>query len=148
MVDAAVEKTGVDGLFAAITIGQRVKAMKRAGIPIERLGVAEWVQVFDRFTDGRIPREAVPAVAQRMAQDELSVNEACSSLGIALRSREQWTSMAEESLTSPRGQNTNGDCDDKRTQFLIGKVVRMLKNQAPASEVAAFIRARLNSEAK
>ena len=98
VVDAVVEKTGVDGLFAAITIGQRVKSMKRAGIPVERLGVAEWVQVFDCFTDGRIPREAVPAVAQRMAQDDLSVNEACSSLGIALRSREQWTSMAEEAL--------------------------------------------------
>jgi glutamyl-tRNA(Gln) amidotransferase subunit E len=80
VVDAVVEKTGVDGLFAAITIGQRVKAMKRAGIPVERLGVAEWVQVFDCFTDGLIPREAVPAVAQRMAQGDLSVNEACSSL--------------------------------------------------------------------
>jgi hypothetical protein len=33
-------------------------------------------------------------------------------------------------------------------QYLIGKAVRMLKNEAPASEVAAFIRAKLNSDAK
>jgi glutamyl-tRNA(Gln) amidotransferase subunit E len=148
VVDAAVEKTGVDGLFAAITIGQRVKAMKRAGIPVERLGVTEWVQVFDRFTDGRIPREAVPAVAQRMAQDDLSVDEACSSLGIELRSREQWTSMAEEALIHEGVQYKGGDPGDRQLQFLIGKAVRMLKNKAPAGEVAAFIRAKLNSEAK
>jgi glutamyl-tRNA(Gln) amidotransferase subunit E len=148
VVDAVVEKTGVDGLFAAITIGQRVKAMKRAGVPVERLGAAEWVQIFDRFIDGRIPREAVPAVAQRMAQDNASVDEACSSLGIALRTQEQWTSMAEEALINGGDKSKNGDCDDKQVQFLIGKAVRMLKNKAPASEVAAFIRARLYSEAK
>jgi glutamyl-tRNA(Gln) amidotransferase subunit E len=148
MVDAAVEKTGVDGLFAAITIGQRVKAMKRAGIPVERLGVAEWVQIFDRFTDGRIPREAVPAVAQRMAQDDLSVDDACSSLGIELRSRDQWTSMAEEALNHERGQDRSSVRGDRQEQVLIGKAVRMLKNKAPAGEVAAFIRDRLNSEAK
>ena len=94
VVDTVVEKTGVDGLFAAITIGQRVKAMKRAGIPVQRLGVAEWVQIFDRLTDGRIPREAIPAVAQRMAQDNLGVDEACCGAGIALCSREQWTGTA------------------------------------------------------
>lgn len=148
VVDAVVETTGVDGLFAAITIGQRVKAMKRAGIPVERLGMPEWVQIFDRFTDGHIPREAIPAVAQRMAQDEVSVDQACSSLGIALRSREQWTSMAEEALIHSGDQHNNGDCDDQRVQSLIGRTVRMLRNQAPAAEVAAFVRAKLDSEAK
>ena len=71
IVDAVVEKTGVDGLLAGIVIGQQVKALKRRGIPVERLGIAEWIQVFDLFTDGRIPREAIPAVATRMAQDSL-----------------------------------------------------------------------------
>ena len=37
IVDAVVAKTGVDGLTAAIEIGQRAKALKRAGIPVERL---------------------------------------------------------------------------------------------------------------
>jgi glutamyl-tRNA(Gln) amidotransferase subunit E len=147
VVDAAVEKTGVDGLFAAITIGQRAKALKRAGIPVERLGAAEWVQIFDRFTDGRIPREAVPAVAQRMAKDGLKVDDACASLGIALQSREQWTSMADTLL--PHGDQCDGGDSvelEKRERFVTGKAVRMLKNKAPASEVAAFIRAKLNSE--
>ena len=65
-----------------------------------------------------------------------------------MRSREQWTSRAEEALIHEGGQDKNGVRGDRQVQFLIGKAVRMLKNKAPAGEVAAFIRARLNSEAK
>jgi glutamyl-tRNA(Gln) amidotransferase subunit E len=146
IVDAAVEKTGVDGLFAAIMIGQRTKALKRAGIPIERLGADEWVQVFDRFTDGRIPREAVPAVVQRMAQEGINVDEACSSLGIAICSREQWVSMVEP-LIRDGNQCDSGDWK-ARLRFLTGKAVHMLRNCAPASEVAAFVSAALSSEVR
>lgn len=145
IVDTAIKKTGVDGLFAAITIGQRVKAMQRAGIPVGRLGVDDWVQIFDRFTDGRIPREAVSAVAQHMAQDGGNVDEACSALGIELRNREQWTSTAETVIRG--GVIDAGKADQgKRVRALTGQAVLMLKNKAPASEVAAFVRARLNAE--
>ena len=145
IVDAAVEKTGVDGLFAAITLGQRVKALRRAGVPVQRLGASEWVQIFDRFTDGRLPREAVPAVAQRMAQDGLSIDDACASLGIALRGTDQWQG-ALEALTMEGYDSERADSDEKRVRFLAGKAVRMLKGRAPASEVAAFVRTKLNQE--
>ncbi len=145
IVDAVVEKTGVDGLFAAITLGQQVKALKRAGIPVQRLGTAEWVQIFDRFTDGRIPREAVPALAQRMAQDRLDADAACVSLGIDLKAREQWQGTI-DNLTMEGYDSERADCDEKRVRFLAGKAVRMLKGQAPASDVAAFIRTKLNAE--
>ena len=145
IVDAVVEKTGVDGLFAAITLGQRVKALQRAGIPVQRLGVSEWVQIFDRFTDGRIPREAVPAVAMRMAQEGLGAEAACESLGIALRGRDQWLGSV-EGLTMEGYDTERSDSDEKRVRFLAGKAVRMLKGKAPASEVAAFVRTKLNAE--
>ena len=145
IVDAVVEKTGVDGLFAAITLGQRVKALQRAGIPVKRLGVSEWVQIFDRFTDGRIPREAVPAVAMRMAQEGLGAEAACESLGIALRGRDQWLGSV-EGLTMEGYDTERSDSDEKRVRFLAGKAVRMLKGKAPASEVAAFVRTKLNAE--
>ena len=145
IVDAAVERTGVDGLFAAITLGQHVKALRRAGIPVQCLGTDAWVQIFDRFTDGCIPREAVPSVARRMAEDGLGVDEACASLGIALQARERWLGALDD-LTMEGYDSGRGDSDGKRVRFLAGKAVRMLKGQAPASEVAAFVRARLGQE--
>ena len=145
IVDAAVERTGVDGLFAAITLGQRVKALKRAGIPVQRLGMDAWLAIFDRFTDGRLPREVLPAVARRMAQEGLGVDEACLSLGIAPQSRDQWLGLVDH-MTLEGYDGTRADCDEKRVRFLAGKAVRMLKGRAPAGEVAAFVRTKLASE--
>jgi glutamyl-tRNA(Gln) amidotransferase subunit E len=142
IVDAAVEKTGVDGLFAAITLGQHVKALKRAGVPIQRLGAGEWLQLFDRFTDGRIPREAVPALAQRMALDGLDVDAACAALGIALADREQWVDQL-DGLTMEGYSTERTDTDEKRVRFLAGKATKLLKGRAPAAEVAALVRAKL-----
>ena len=99
IVDAVVEKTGVDGLVAAIEIGQRAKAMKRAGIPMERLGTAEWVQVFDLFTGGRIPREAIQPVAAHMAKNPgVDAAAASANLGFVLQDRAAWTRGAATAL--------------------------------------------------
>ncbi|MEN6492772.1 MAG: hypothetical protein ABFD16_00655, partial [Thermoguttaceae bacterium] len=73
-IHAVVEKTGVDGLLAGVTIGQHAKALQRRGILVSRLGAAEWIQVFDLYTGGRIPREAISAVAARMAEDTLDAD--------------------------------------------------------------------------
>jgi len=143
ILDTVVEKTGVDGLFAAIVLGQQFKALKRAGIPVQRLGAAEWVQIFDLFTDGRIPREAVPALARRMAQDRLDAETACTALDIALKGCEQWAGELDR-LTMEGYSPERVDNDEKRVRFLAGRAVKMLKGRAPAAEVAALIRSKVS----
>jgi len=142
IVDAVVSKTGADGLLVGIVIGQQHKALRRAGVPIERLGAAEWVQVFDLYTDGRIPREAIPTVAARMAKDNLDAYGACTALGIALRQREEWTKEAEQSLTFDGYRGVKEDAGEKKTRFLVGRAVRKLKGKAPAAEVAEFVKSK------
>jgi glutamyl-tRNA(Gln) amidotransferase subunit E len=142
IVDAVVEKTGVDGLVAAIQIGQRAKALKREGIPVERLGAAEWVQVFDLFTSGRIPVEAIPVVASRMAKDRLSAEAASAAEGIALVGREVWQRDLDR-LTLDGYIRKPIDTGDKRLRFLAGRATDQLKGKAPASDVAAYLRDRI-----
>jgi glutamyl-tRNA(Gln) amidotransferase subunit E len=143
IVDAVVEKTGADGLLAGIVIGQQLKALSRRGIPVERLGVSEWIQVFDLYTDGRIPREAIPAVATRMAQDGLNADGACASLGIALRPREAWIKEADR-VTADGYRRVKRDTKEKQNRFLVGRAVKMLNGKAPAAEVAEFIKTKLD----
>ncbi|MBU4272078.1 MAG: Glu-tRNA(Gln) amidotransferase subunit GatE [Planctomycetes bacterium] len=143
IVDAVVEKTGADGLLAGIVIGQQYKALQRSGVPVQRLGVSEWVQVFDLYTDGRIPREAIPAVASTMAQDGLDAEGASAALGIALRQHEAWTQEADQLTFEGYRCKNNEDTDQKRVRFLTGRAVRMLKGKAPAAEVAEFIKTKL-----
>jgi glutamyl-tRNA(Gln) amidotransferase subunit E len=142
IVDAVVEKTGVDGLTAAMIIGQRAKALKRAGVPVERLGAGEWIDVFELLATGRIAREAVPVVATRMAKDGLSASSAAEAEGIALVGREAWSS-ALCGVTLDGYLDGRLDSRDRRVRFLSGRAVQLLKGRAPAKDVAAYVQDRL-----
>jgi glutamyl-tRNA(Gln) amidotransferase subunit E len=146
IVDAVVQKTGVDGLVAAMEIGQRAKALRRAGVPIDRLRTEEWVQVFDRFTDGRLPRDLIPAVASKMAQDRLDADAACKALGVSLEAREKWQPQARDVTLDGYGAKGPKDSKSRQARYLTGKAVKMLKGKAPAKEVAALIFSKLGAE--
>jgi glutamyl-tRNA(Gln) amidotransferase subunit E len=146
IVDALVRRTGVEGRVAAVELGQRAKALKRAGIPMERLGEAEWVQVFDLFTGGRIPREAIQPLAAHLACNPgLGAEEACRSLGFGLLDREAWTAdLAGLSMEDYRIDRA--DSDAKRLRFLAGRAMARLRGRAPGREVAAYLESKLKAE--
>jgi Glu-tRNA(Gln) amidotransferase subunit E-like FAD-binding protein len=147
ILDAVVKKTGVDALTAAVMIGQRARALARAGIPVQRLGAAEWIDVFDLYTDGRIPREAVPVVAGRMAKDGLRAADAASVEGIALVARDVWQRDL-DGLGMDGYLPGKTDGRDKRLRFLAGRAMKQLKGRAPAKEVAAWLAGRLEEIAR
>jgi glutamyl-tRNA(Gln) amidotransferase subunit E len=142
IVDAVVEATGADGLVAAIEIGQRAKALARAGIPVARLGAAEWVQVFDLLTGGRIRREAVARVATRMARDGLDAAAAAMAEGVTVRPCEAWQPEV-DALTLDGYRDGEGDTPDRRLRFLAGRAMRRLGGRAPARDVVTYLRRRL-----
>jgi glutamyl-tRNA(Gln) amidotransferase subunit E len=146
IVDSVVEKTGVDGLIAAIEIGQRAKAVKRSGIPMDRLGAAEWLQVFDLFTSGKIPREAIQPIAAHLAQNPgADAATAVANLGYQLRDREAWTAELDGALAKdcPIEKGACADSTAKHLRHLIGQCVRQLRGHAPANEIAEYLKSRL-----
>jgi glutamyl-tRNA(Gln) amidotransferase subunit E len=149
IIDEVVRHTGADGRLAAIEIGQRAKAMKRRGIPVDRLGAAEWVQIFDLHTSGRIPRENIQALAGHMARNPgCDASAAMAALGIGLQPREQWTDKLLGLSMDMDGYRADlGDSAEKRLRFLAGRAMSQLRGQAPAREVAEFLRAQLGQEA-
>jgi glutamyl-tRNA(Gln) amidotransferase subunit E len=146
IVDTLVEKTGVDGLVAAIEIGQRAKAMQRAGIPMERLDTADWVEVFDLFTDGKIPREAIQPVAAHIAENPgVDAAAASATLGYALVDRAAWAD--ELASLAAEDYRVNGrHYDEKRLRYFVGEAVRQLRGRAPAKEVAESVKSQLGQE--
>jgi glutamyl-tRNA(Gln) amidotransferase subunit E len=142
LVDLIVSRTGVDGLLAAVEIGQRTRALRRAGIPVQRLGSDEWVQVFDLYATGRISREAIPVVATRMAADGSSADAAAAASGMALVGREIWQPELHQ-LTFEGYWPGKIDSRDRRVRFLTGRAVALLQGRAPAKDVAAYVHDRL-----
>jgi glutamyl-tRNA(Gln) amidotransferase subunit E len=139
VVDAAVEATGVDGRTAAIEVGQRAKALYRAGVPVDRLRPEHWIGIFDLYTDGRIPREGIRTLAAVLArQPELDANEARIAAGIDMQAADVWQSaLGTVDLSDYRPGKQ--DARDKQLRFLLGKAVRMLEGKAPAKDVVAYL---------
>ena len=142
LVDYVVEKTGADGLIAAVEIGQRGKAMQRAGVPVECLTADHWAQVFDLFTDGRIPREGIREVAATLALNpEVNAKQAAENCGFNLQQPLEWERTL-QTLTMDGYYQVN-DSAKKRLRFLTGKATRMLHGKAPAEEVAALLQSQI-----
>jgi Glu-tRNA(Gln) amidotransferase subunit E-like FAD-binding protein len=137
----------VDGLVAAIEIGQRAKALSRAGVPMERLGTDEWRQVFNLFTGGRIPREAIPVVAARMAKDGINAEAAAKADGITVLRRERW--QPEMGRLDMEGYHAGkGDTSQKRLRFLAGRAMRLLKYKASAKDMVDYLRSTIEEVAR
>ena len=146
-MDAVVAMTGADGRVAAMEIGQRAKALARKGVPMERLGAAEWVQIFDLLTNGQLSREAIPALATHMARNPgTDAVTAMAHLGFGLQPREVWSHTL-TGLSMEDYRIDMGDSDGKRLRFLAGRAMKELLGKAPAREVADYLRSRLTQEA-
>ncbi|HET8666543.1 MAG TPA: Glu-tRNA(Gln) amidotransferase subunit GatE, partial [Terriglobales bacterium] len=142
-VDTAVAKTGVDGLTAAIEIGQIGRALRRSGIPVERLDTAKWIEIFDLFTDGRLPRECIRDVASFVALEPgVSAKAACATLGIDLQNPGEWKQQIAHIPLNGYHAGRN-DSPEKRSRFLIGKAMEQLKGKVPAREIAAHLESEL-----
>ncbi len=142
IVDQVVEATGVDGKTAAIEIGQRAKALRRQGLPMDSLGGEHWAQVFDLYVKGEIPREGIREVASLLArQPGLSADEARVAVGIDLQESDGWSAQLDQiDLASAR--DDAGTLDPARVRRLTGEAVRALAGQVPAKEVAALVNQR------
>lgn len=148
VVDEVIRQTGVDGRTAAVEIGQRARALGRAGVPIERLGAEGWMKVFHLYTDARLPRELIPAVATRLAdQPGLSGEEAARAAGFDPLPPGDWQAQAQAALDLSDWVTYPGETTDRRTRWLTGRAVARLRGRAAAAEVAAFVRSRLGGEA-
>jgi len=146
VVEEIVERTGADGKTVAVTIGQTAKGLKRLGIGVDRLGTEGWVKVFKLFAEDRLPREMIPAVVSQLAlQPELTEADAAAAAGIALVPTEEWQSAA-RSVEDDEYKVFNHDTPQRKTRWMTGKAVRMLKGKAPAVEVAAFIKSEMGVE--
>ncbi len=140
IVDEVVKRTGASGRVAAIELGQGAKAMKRAGIPVDRLGPEEWVQIFDLYTDARLPREAIHPVAAAMARNPgLRAQDAAKALGVDPQPPQVWQGKL-DGLSFDGYLTHRDDSPDKRERYLIGRATRLVGGGAAACDVAEFVR--------
>ena len=66
--DRVVSELGVEPMFAAGVLVQRLKHIRRAGLAVERISDGEMFAVFEAHAHGRLSREGVPEVLRLLAE--------------------------------------------------------------------------------
>jgi len=143
IVEEAVESTGIDGRTAALEIGQRARALHRAGYPMDALRSDHWLGILDLYTGGHVPREGIRALAAFLFEHpDMDAKEAQRALGIEMQPPSVWQEALKRVDLSDYRRYRH-DSRARQLRYLSGKAVKMLEGRAPAKDVVAFLARRL-----
>ena len=142
LVDLVVENCGSDLVWTCFFFGERLKGLRRSGVPSDRISDESWLALFDRF--GRQPalREAWKEIVTRLAESP-DVDTVLADLGLDRRADDIPGSVRSTIATEPFQQPAydNG----QRERFLMGCLMSGLRGLVPAVEVASALSTELET---
>jgi len=138
LVDLVVNEAGADPRRACLLFGQTLKALRRAGHPVDSVPRQRWVELFRALGQRPALWEARwrLAVALAAAPDS-PLADAVSALGLD-RPAGDWQAAVADAVASARPDHDDGDAD-KRVRFHMGRVMQPLRGLVPGREVRACV---------
>ncbi len=142
LVDLVVDKSGSDLAWTCYFFGERLKGLRRSGVPVDRIPDASWIALFDRFKAQPALREAWKAIVSGLAEcpdvdtvlADLGLRQPCDDLPGSVQS----TIEAEPFQPPPQD---NG----QRKRFLMGCLMSGLRGRVPAMAVDAALSSELEA---
>jgi len=143
LFDRLVDELGIDPKLAAVTLVQRLKALRREGLNPDRLTDEEIREVFAAYVWGRISREGIALVLEkvlRLPTDSASgsrVQRVLESLGPVLTDNQVLRAEIQAALerSSSRGFATT----EKRFRYLMGHLMRRLGGRVSGAHLAELL---------
>jgi glutamyl-tRNA(Gln) amidotransferase subunit E len=118
------------------------KALKRDGVPIEKVPDNQIREIFKAVGSGKLTKEAVAEIVRWLSQHEdNSVDDAISKIGLTMLSSEELEKIVESvmernrTLIQERGENAYGP--------LIGMIMKEVRGKAIAASVSELVKKRL-----
>ncbi len=149
LFDRVVGDMKVDARFAAVVLFQRFKAYEREGLSPDRLSDDEIAEVFHAYASGKLAREGVVEVLERMLKDEaVEFTGSRSAAALAALTGERLATEAEvggridELIASTEG-NRYADSAAKH-RHLMGLAMREFIGRYPGAGVSQLLAKRLN----
>jgi glutamyl-tRNA(Gln) amidotransferase subunit E len=142
LVDDVVTRCGAELRHAAFFFGERVKGLRRRGVPVDGVNAERWCALFRAFAERPVRREAWKALVTRLAEvPEESIGEALTRLGLEGEPGSwgerlsRWVEQAE--------RETYGRGPGRRLRHATGKAMASLRGRVPAAAVVAAVKAAL-----
>ncbi len=138
LVDRVVRETGADPRFACFFFAERLKGLRRDGVPVDAVDAGAWVELFRLFARVPVAREAWRALATGLAAEPARpVRELAEELGIGTPP-DRWEEKLQGIVTSARPDHPDGTTDQLR-RYLMGRAMAALRGRVPAATVAGIL---------
>jgi len=127
---------------ACFFFGERVKGWRRAGVPVEAISAARWVELFRLLEERPILGEALARVVRKVASAPArSVADAIGDLGLD-PPPSGWEDEIVRTVRQGRGENRALSPEGRR-RLHIGRAMAWLRGRVPASRVIGAVEAAL-----
>jgi glutamyl-tRNA(Gln) amidotransferase subunit E len=138
LVDLVVAESGADLRQAGYFFGERLKGLRRAGVDVDAIAAARWIEFFVEW--GRNPAlgDVWPRVVRLMAASPLAPVAALLAAE-QLAPAADWRRQVPAALRDWVPDHDDGS-DAQHVRFYMGMVMLKLRGRVPAREVAAAVR--------
>jgi glutamyl-tRNA(Gln) amidotransferase subunit E len=144
LVDRAVAATGADLRWTCFLFGERVKALRRAGVAVDTITRERWLELFRAFAERPVLREAwEPLVRALAAAPDKGVAGVIAELGLDEVS-EAWRGELPQVVHSARAAARSTEAE-VLARLCLGVVMPGLRGRVAGAEVAAALGKRIGS---
>lgn len=144
LFEVIVKESKVQATTIAAFMTETMKALKRDGVPVERVTQTQIRDIFNCVGSGQVTKEAIPEIVAWLGQHEgCTIQEATKSIGLKMLSKEELGEIVESTiqrnkrLIEERGVNAYG--------ALIGIVMKEVRGRANAALVSELVKQKLGS---
>jgi glutamyl-tRNA(Gln) amidotransferase subunit E len=142
LVDLVVENCGSDLAWTCYFFGERLKGLRRSGVPVDRISGENWLALFDRFNRQPALRDAWKEIVSGLAKLH-DVDAVLTNLGLDHRYDDFPENVRTAIETEPFQQPAFEDGQLER--FLMGRLMSELRGRVPAVEVASALSSELEA---
>ncbi len=144
LVDLVVREAGADLRWTCFLFGERVKALRRAGVEVETITRERWLELFRAFAARPVLREAwEPLVRALAAVPERAVAAVLAELGLGV-APEGWRGELPQVVGSARAAARSRE-DGNLLRLCLGVVMPPLRGRVGVAEVTAALAERVRS---
>jgi len=142
LVDLVVDNCGSDLAWTCYFFGERLKGLRRSGVPVDHISDESWLGLFNRFSRQSALREAWKEIVSGLAETP-DVDTVLADLGLNRRLDELPDSIRSTIDTEPFQQPPYDD--GQRERFLMGRLMSGVRGLVPAVEVASALSSELEA---
>jgi glutamyl-tRNA(Gln) amidotransferase subunit E len=142
LVDLMVENCGSDLAWTCYFFGERLKGLRRSGVPVDRISDENWIALFNNFNRQPALREAWKEIVSGLAMSQ-DLDAVLADLGLHGRLDDIPDRVRSTIATEPFQQPAHDDGQQER--FLMGCLMSGLRGLVPAVEVASALSSELEA---